>query len=198
VKGLLADLNRAKTIYGWFAMEEGELLANLASVVAEDSEIVEIGAYGGRATAFLVAGSRSGNGAHITSIDDWGPAAIPGGTEQAAADQVLVDYQASLVLMEAGALVTPLRARSTQVVSHWLKPIGLLFLDASHTYEDTLRDAVAWSVFVPPGGVAAFHDYHPDHPGVVQALDEFVAQGGWDDVAIAGTLRVIRRGEDRS
>lgn len=197
MKGLLADLDKAKTIYGWFAMEEGALLADLASVVPEDQEIVEIGAYGGRATAFLIAGARSGNGTHITSIDDWGPAAIPGGTDQEAADRVLADYQASLALMEAGALVTPLRARSTQVVAHWLKPIGLLFLDASHTYEDTLRDALAWASFVPSGGVAAFHDYHADHPGVVQALDEFMALGGWEDLATAGTLRVIRRGEDQ-
>lgn len=186
-------LAAARRVEGWFADDEGWRLAELASAVPADLEIVEIGAFAGRSTAFLAAGSHAGNGAHITSLDDWSPAALPGGTDQGAADEVFDKYQANLSATLSWGLVTPLRARSTWVIDYWVKPIGLLFLDATHLYEDTLNDIQAWGSHLVSGGHAAFHDYHPDHPGVIQATDEAVDSGEWEPVDVTRSLRVLRR-----
>jgi hypothetical protein len=50
---------------------------------------------------------------------------------------------------------------------------AVVHLDASHEYEDTLRDAQAYWPLVEPGGYLVGDDYHPSWPGVVRAADEF-------------------------
>lgn len=179
---------RGDSIRGWLDPAEGRKLAELASRVPAYNEIVEIGAFAGRSTAYLAEGSASGFGAHITSLDDWSPAALPGGTEQEAADEVLVDYLGNVDFTR----VTPIRARSTAISPLWLKPIGLIFLDASHTYEDTARDIAEWGHRLGYLGRMAFHDYHPDHPGVIQATDEAVASGEWVEESLTVSLRVLK------
>lgn len=180
---------RGDQIRGWFEFAEGRELARLASAVPAHLEIVEIGAFAGRSTAYLAEGAAGGAGAHITSLDDWSPAAIPDGTEQAAADEVLVDY-----LREVDRTrVTFLRARSTQIAPYWIKPIGLCFLDATHEYEDTARDITEWGRHIPTGSHMAFHDYHANHPGVIQATDEAVASGTWRHESLTVSLRVLQR-----
>lgn len=180
---------RGDTIRGWFEPEEGDELARLAGLVDPEQEIVEVGAFAGRSTAYLAEGSYDGLGAHITSLDDWSPAALPGGTDQAAADEVMDEYLDNV----EGSRVTYLRARSTQIAPFWLKPIGLFFLDATHIYEDTVRDIADWGPHVVPGGYMAFHDYHPAYPGVVQATDEAVASSDWVHENLVGQLRVLRK-----
>jgi predicted O-methyltransferase YrrM len=180
---------RGDSIRGWFTREEGAALARLAHDVSPETEIVEIGTFAGRSTAYLAEGAAAGGGAHITSLDDWSPAALPGGVDQAAADDVLAEYLREVDRKQ----VTFLRARSTQIAPFWLKPIGLCFLDATHLYEDTIRDIAEWGRHVIQGGPMAFHDYHHDHPGVVQATDEAVASGDWGHDTLTGSLRVLRR-----
>lgn len=178
---------RGDALTGWFEPDEGRALAKLAGQVPPDLEIVEIGAFAGRSTAYLAEGAT--RGAHITSLDDWSPAALPDGTDQDAADDVL-DYYLREVDCKR---VTFLRARSTQIWPFWLKPIGLCFLDATHLYEDTLRDIREWGSHIIVGGHMAFHDYHPNNPGVIQATDEAVESGAWEHVSLTRSLRVLRK-----
>lgn len=180
---------RGDTITGWFETQEGQELARLASQVPAHLEIVEIGAFAGRSTAYLAEGTAQGNGAHITSLDDWSPAALPGGTDQTDADNILTQYLHNV----DNTHVTYLRARSTQIAPYWIKPIGLCFLDATHLYEDTLHDIHEWGAHIVTGGHMAFHDYHPHHAGVVQATDEVVAGGDWHHVSLTKSLRVLKK-----
>lgn len=49
----------------------------------------------------------------------------------------------------------------------------LIFLDATHTYEEVKADTERWWPRVRDGGVMAWHDYHHDnYPGVAQAVEE--------------------------
>ena len=179
----------AGELEGWFTNAEGWRLASLAAEVNNGDEIVEIGAFAGRSTAFLVSGALGGRGAHITTLDDWGPASVPGGTVQGPAEEVFEWFLENVNL----AFVTPIRARSTQIESFWVKPIGLLFLDATHLYEDTFHDLDVWTPHIVGYGKVALHDYHEDHPGVVQAVDEFVGQGGWVIEEQVESLCILRR-----
>lgn len=58
-----------------------------------------------------------------------------------------------------------LRAHNVQV--------DLVYVDASHEYEDVARDLRAYWPLVRPGGVLVGDDYAAEWPGVMQAVDEF-------------------------
>jgi SAM-dependent methyltransferase len=53
-----------------------------------------------------------------------------------------------------------------------------IFLDASHFYDDVVKDLEAWLPKLKPGGIFAGHDYVEDCPsiGVKRAVTEFAAR----------------------
>lgn len=59
-----------------------------------------------------------------------------------------------------------IRKFSHEAVSGWNRAIGLLFIDADHSYEAVRRDWEDWSPFVERGGLIALHDSRdcPDRP----------------------------------
>ena len=44
----------------------------------------------------------------------------------------------------------------------WNKPIDLLFIDSSHTYDDTKELFEKYESFIKKGGYVVFHDYHKE------------------------------------
>ncbi len=53
---------------------------------------------------------------------------------------------------------------------------GLIHIDASHEYEDVLRDARSYWEILLPGGYLIGDDYSKDWPGVIRAADQFAAE----------------------
>jgi predicted O-methyltransferase YrrM len=160
-------------------MQEREiaLLCELAGRVPADQEIVEIGSYaGGSAQRMAAVAERA---AHITCVDPW--ASHYAGEAIMARFLAVVDWSA----------VTALRGDSTEVAKLWLKPIGLLFIDADHSYENVLADYQAWFSFIPPGAYLVFHDYSrvaskdtPWTEGTCKVVNEVVMPSGlWTPVA---------------
>jgi hypothetical protein len=70
-------------------------------------------------------------------------------------------------------------AFSHEVGATWKgKPVGLLFVDADHSYAGARQDIEVWSRHLAPGAVIAVDDYgHPDWPGVKEAVDALVDEG---------------------
>lgn len=54
----------------------------------------------------------------------------------------------------------------------------LIYLDASHDYEDIAADLIAYAPLLMPGGVLFGDDYTEYWPGVCKAVDEFVEKNG--------------------
>ena len=83
----------------------------------------------------------------------------------------------------------------------WRSPLEFVFIDGDHSYDSVLADWNAWSPFVVPSGVVAFHDAiraagHPDGPArVVDDLFRKEAIPGWTIVEEVDTLAVVRRSE---
>ena len=62
---------------------------------------------------------------------------------------------------DESALVTPVTARSSEVLSDWRHgPIDLAFLDGSHTYDTVRRELSALDSSMRRGGVIVLDDYH--------------------------------------
>jgi hypothetical protein len=55
---------------------------------------------------------------------------------------------------------------------------GLIHIDASHDYEDVLRDARIYWDILTPGGFMVGDDYNQDWPTVVRAANQFAAEKG--------------------
>lgn len=50
--------------------------------------------------------------------------------------------------------------------------LDFVFIDAGHSYAAARDDIRLWSAKVRAGGWIGGHDYHPNHPGVIQAVNE--------------------------
>ena len=77
-----------------------------------------------------------------------------------------------------------------------------VYIDTSHQYEQTLRELVACSAKIRPGGFICGHDYSDTTIsrrygfGVIRAVDEFVDRHGWGYVCLtreAEATYVLRR-----
>jgi hypothetical protein len=52
-----------------------------------------------------------------------------------------------------------------------------IYIDAGHEYEEIKLDHIVWSKLVRSGGIVSGHDYSPEFPGVMQFVDELIADG---------------------
>jgi len=56
--------------------------------------------------------------------------------------------------------------------------VDLLFIDSSHSREDTIREVEAWRPVLGNGALVVFDDHnHPDYPGVREAVRELRLEG---------------------
>jgi hypothetical protein len=55
---------------------------------------------------------------------------------------------------------------------------GLIHIDASHEYDDVLKDSRVYWDLLEPGGYLIGDDYHPYWPEVIRAADDFAREKG--------------------
>lgn len=159
-----------------------EALATYASQVPAAQAIVEIGSYDGQSACWLGTGSDRGNRAHVFCIDPWsgGWAGIP------PMDEVMAGFLRRIREHGLEDIITPLRARSTDVAQIWLQPIGLLFVDGDHHYRGVSADLEGWMPHLAEDGVVAMHD--ADRRGVARVIEE----RGWAGQMVEGTSLWVR------
>lgn len=191
--------------YGQILTTEGLLLRQAAREVPAGQVIVEIGSYTGKSTSCLAAGSAEGHRASVYAVDLWTAGTSRGGRhfrvrqpdEQGRSSkfhipEVLTVFRRRMALYGDG-LVRECMGASVDVAATWLLSIGLLFIDAEHTYEACRADFEAWSPKVVPGGVIALHDYKGTGAGGVKRyVDEVIQEGRWRIHETAGSLVVLR------
>ncbi|MGH9347043.1 MAG: class I SAM-dependent methyltransferase [Vicinamibacterales bacterium] len=51
-----------------------------------------------------------------------------------------------------------------------------VFIDAGHELDEVLADIAAWAPKLKPGGLFAGHDYAPEWPGVIEAVDAMLPE----------------------
>lgn len=58
--------------------------------------------------------------------------------------------------------------------------VGIVYIDALHSYESVIKDISLWFPKVRKGGIISGHDFHQDLIGVVQAVMEFAFQNNFE------------------
>lgn len=164
--------------------EEGAVLAALAALVPADQAIIELGSYKGKSTCYLAAGARAGHGAVVYAIDAWNLDGNPNGrhgyAEQSTADAF--DAQLAAAGVKLGTEVVPVQEFTVLAGQQWAgvggPPVGMLYVDADHSYEAVWSDFWTWWPHLADDAIVAFDDWQtPKNPGVERAVRRIEAGG---------------------
>ncbi len=148
-------------IEGWLFDSEAYELAKYASECTEN--IVEIGSFRGRSTIVMATYAS----VPVYAIDPH----IPSKEENTHFNNLdRVIFTANLIQWGVAHKVKPIDSPSQEVAKTWDKPIGLLFVDGSHDYEQVKADLDGFIPHVVEGGILATHD--KNLPGVIKAVSE--------------------------
>lgn len=175
---LLTDLApRLATIPGWFNLDDMahfQLVLGTQAVAGIAGDLLEIGCFHGRCAALL--GSYLRAGERLLLADAFGDARAEryGNTPTEAS-----------VRRNLGRLLPDLEPARLVIFSglsrDWQLPettrIRFAHVDGSHDHEDVAHDLALCARHLTAGGIIAIDDYrHPDHPGVAQAAEAFLAR----------------------
>jgi len=176
-----------KEVRGATPDEIGMTLADFATGVPADQEIVELGVFQGRTALILAWGAKQGYGAHVTGIDAWD---LEGNTYGPPFNEADSERWAQYRIQELGYAdrITLVKNFASDAAAIWgdpekwligrVKPIGLLFVDDDHSYAGARRAVEDWAPHLAPGAIIAIDDYgHPDWPGVEMAVTDLVNEG---------------------
>lgn len=161
----------ASQIHGWCVPEQGQKLFDLAAKSAALGAVVEVGSAYGLSAAWLGWGARQHRpDARVFCIDTfaWRRAFPHKGSS-------LPHFKANMEYAGLRDTCTPIQSLSMDAARDWNGSIGLLHIDAGHTYAAVRADFEAWSRFCPPGAVIAFDDCIDHYDGIMRLQRELAA-----------------------
>lgn len=150
-------------------------LARLAGRVAKAKAIVEVGVYRGGSLKTIADAAK----AHVWGIDTWGLEGAYSSGSESPTKYGIANMEAAKKLLAGCENVTLTRAFSADAARAWDGPaIGMLYVDAEHTYDAVLADFAAWLPHLASKAVVAFDDCtdKPEHAGVRRAVVEIAAE----------------------
>lgn len=147
---------------------------------AKPDTVVEVGSSYGYSTCYIAAALQRNSKGMLYSID---PHEATRWNDGNPSDDTYGIVQQRLAALRLTQYVTHLRAYSHQTIKQWDKPIDLLLLDGSHSYQDVKSDFFGFLPHLANDSLVLFHDtmweYHRDSkwyrndqgvPRVVQEL----------------------------
>lgn len=137
-----------------------------------DGTIVELGAWKGRSSAFLVveAKNKSPN-IKIHIVDTW----LGSGEHTAGMTDGLYEKFISNMSPLNGHY-QPHRMTTDEAAPLFEDgSLDAVFIDADHTYDAVKKDIANWMPKIRKGGILAGHDYIHTWPGVIQAVNESIS-----------------------
>jgi predicted O-methyltransferase YrrM len=162
-----------RDISGWLLPEEGKKLAELA----RGKRVLEIGSYCGLSTVCMARTAE-----HVTAVDyfDGRGTPMPRDTRP--------EFQANMERYGVADKVTTCHPDDTYPLPQY----DLVFIDGAHEQESVSYDIYRAMEVLADGGLLVFHDYdHPSHPGVKNAIDQLLLDGG-ELLSTHNTLAVVK------
>ena len=152
---------------------EGAFLEGLAASTPDPSRCVEIGTGKGASLARILTGLALHNDAFVWSIDL---------VECKKAADHIVSCQIPNWRYEF------LLGDSVAIGDKWNKPLDMLYVDGSHSYEGIIKDIRTWYYKLNADCIIAFHDYGNRKHTVTAAVDDVAKEFGLKKVGRAGFL----------
>jgi predicted O-methyltransferase YrrM len=198
-----ALLDLARRTIGFMPEEEGIALYEAGS--GADGPFLEIGSYCGKSSIYLGGAARERDTV-LYSIDHHR------GSEEHRQGEVFYDPRLAdasgridtlpsfaRTIKAAGltGVVLGIAADSATLASAWRLPLGLVFLDGSHSNQAARSDYEGWAPHLRPGGLLCIHDVFPDPADGGRPPFEIyrraVNEDGFEERTTRGSLRVLRR-----
>ncbi|MCU1603148.1 MAG: hypothetical protein JWO22_3857 [Frankiales bacterium] len=202
------DLTAVASATKGFLPDDEAAALHAAALTARPGLWLEVGTYCGKSTVHVGSAARA-VGAQLATLDHH-----RGSEENQAGwewhDTSLVDPHTGRLetlpslrrtLWDAGLddVVTAIVGTTQQVGRWWTTPLTFLFLDGNHTEEVAQHDYAAFAPHVEPAGVLCIHDVfeRPEDGGRPpwNVLRRAVDTGAYEETAVTGSLRVLRRTE---
>ena len=156
----------AEKIEGWMGFED---LTFLAQQALKHKSIVEVGSWLGRSTRALADNTKG----FVYAVDTWE------GSNEPHQKNFLADKPKDWLFdefkrgMRGLKNVCPYRMTSLEAAAVLIHTrFDMIFLDASHGYEDVKSDILAWQPRLCEGGLLCGHDWGV--PGVTAAVKELL------------------------
>lgn len=166
----------ADGIPGWLMPNEAEALYRLG--YESSGDVVEVGSYFGKSTFLIARGMADAGRDHhrLVSIDvHYRGVDAATGRAQVFAEDAPTHLLRTMREQRLDHVVMHLVGWSHVAVTYVdFSTIDAVFIDGGHEYEDVRRDFLAVRGRVRAGTRILFHDYNPEFPGVVRAVDEVV------------------------
>ena len=149
---------------GQISIGEARALGKLVAEITEPGPIVEVGTLFGWSTRVMVLFKQPDR--ELITVDNygWNPLSLPARVHERSTSEALAEavrqYNVRIVNQDKADFFRTYAAPAP----------ALVFLDAVHSYEETRKD-IEWAK-AAGAKVVCLHDYSPQHPGVMQAVDE--------------------------
>jgi hypothetical protein len=182
-----------KTIDGWFTFPN--LYKTVVENSSDNSHFVEVGTWLGQSAAYMaVEISNSNKNIKFDCVDTWQ------GSDEHRDFKEIIDnslYEKFLKNIEpVKEFINPIRMESLKAAELYEnETLDFVFIDASHDYENVLKDIYAWFPKLKKGKILAGHDYDPHWHGVIKAVNEFLQNEKYDsklDIISEGCWGVIK------
>ena len=174
----------SRPVDGWLTRREEAALFRMARAVPHGQCIVELGSWFGRSAILLGGGSLTGTGAPVFAVDLFSASGFSKEVYEErvgeAAREYLERFQQNMRTAGLEQKVTAIRSATAELGENWTgSPVGLLFIDADHSYEGVSRDWASWKGRLAAAARVVFHDYeNPAFEGVTRFVNELLAGGG--------------------
>lgn len=141
---------------------------------------LQVGAFTGDATVWLLTHALTGDGSTLTDIDTWAGSDEP---EHAGLNWADIErhYKARTIGFQLSDRLTVVKATSRYYFGKPRRPFDFIYIDGDHTTAGVFEDGLAAIRCLKPGGLLAFDDYQwkphgglDDGPGA--AVDKLLAE----------------------
>ena len=162
-------------IQGWFSYKN--LYKEIVNKFDSGSKLVEIGTWKGKSASYMaVEIANSNKNIEFYCVDTWQGSAEH--VRELHGDASIINntlYEDFLLnIKPVSHIINPIRSTSIEAAATFEdNSLDFIFIDAAHDYENVKNDLNAWYPKLKPSGIFAGHDYIPNWPGVIQAVNEF-------------------------
>lgn len=206
IKDKHLEIDRIK---GFLRRDEGIHLYELAREGGKIGPCLEIGSYCGKSTAYLGLGCREAQTLlytidHHRGSEEQQPGETYFDTDLYDAKTGKIDtlpfLRKTVSDLSLEDTVVIIVAPSTLAARFWRTPLGMVFIDGSHSFASVYGDYAAWSPHLLPGGYLVFHDIYEDPAAGGQApfavYQMALASGLFEETPRTGTLGVLKKAEE--
>lgn len=169
---------------GWLKLNEAQWLNHHAARTTAGC-IVEIGSYRGRSAIALAKDSTVSVyciDPHPTYVDGMG------GSFGSKDKRMFIENIVKVGLHERISIVN---FKSDQAAAGWTEPIGLLWIDGDHSFDQTSRDILNWTPHLVGNGIVAIHD--KSYIEVKRALQILEDDFMFERIQSVGGIRAYRK-----